>query len=196
MLNLSGTFQVENTLCAIGMLISSGIAISEIIAIIPKLKSVAGRMELIGQTPSGGHVYVDYAHTPDALDRALKSLRTHTENTIWVVFGCGGDRDITKRPMMGKIAYDLADKIIVTDDNPRSENPANIRQQVLNECTSKAQEIADRGQAIAYAIAHLEKGDTLLIAGKGHETGQIIGNKTHSFSDKQEAEEVLARLNQ
>jgi UDP-N-acetylmuramoyl-L-alanyl-D-glutamate--2,6-diaminopimelate ligase len=110
------------------------------------------------------------------------------------VFGCGGDRDIIKRPLMGKIASSLADTVIVTDDNPRSENPASIRQQILSECTSKAHEIADRRQAIAYAIAHLEKGDTLLIAGKGHETGQIVGNKTYSFSDKQEAEELLTRL--
>lgn len=193
-LNLSGSFQVENTLCAMGMLIASGIALSEILPLIPKIKSVAGRMELIGETPSGGHVYVDYAHTPDALDRALKSLRAHTQNAVWVVFGCGGDRDIIKRPLMGKIASDLADRIIVTDDNPRSENPANIRQQIFKECASKAHEIADRRQAIAYAIAHIEKGDTLLIAGKGHETGQIVGNKTHSFSDKQEAEELLTRL--
>jgi UDP-N-acetylmuramoyl-L-alanyl-D-glutamate--2,6-diaminopimelate ligase len=193
-LNLSGTFQVENTLCAIGMLLASGTPLSEILPLIPKLKSVAGRMELIGSTPNGAHVYVDYAHTPDALERALKSLRTHTSNSIWVVFGCGGDRDNLKRPLMGKIALDLADSIVITDDNPRSENPANIRQQILKECISKAHEIADRRQAIAYAIAHLEKGDTLLIAGKGHEAGQIIENKIYPFSDKQEAEEVLARL--
>jgi UDP-N-acetylmuramoyl-L-alanyl-D-glutamate--2,6-diaminopimelate ligase len=193
-LNLSGTFQVENTLCAIGMLIASGTTITEIIAIIPKLKPIMGRMELIGKTSNGGHVYVDYAHSPDALDRALKSLRHHTKNNVWVVFGCGGDRDIIKRPLMGKIASSLADRVIVTDDNPRSENPASIRQQILSECTSKAHEIADRRQAIAYAIAHLEKGDTLLIAGKGHETGQIVGSKTYSFSDKQEAEELLTRL--
>ena len=194
MLNLSGTFQVENTLCAIGMLIASGTPLSKILPVISKLKSVAGRMELIGKTPNGAHVYVDYAHTPDALERSLKSLRTHTSNSVWVVFGCGGDRDNFKRPLMGKIAADLADSIIVTDDNPRSENPSSIRQQILSECISKAHEIADRHQAIAYAIAHLEKGDTLLIAGKGHETGQIIENKIYPFSDKQEAEEALTRL--
>ncbi len=193
-LNLSGAFQVENTLCAIGMLIASGTALSKILPIVSQLKSVAGRMELIGSTPNGALVYVDYAHTPDALERALKSLRAHTTSSVWVVFGCGGDRDNLKRPLMGKIASDLADIIIVTDDNPRSENPASIRQQILSECSSKAHEIADRHQAIAYAIAHLEKGDTLLIAGKGHETGQIIENKIYPFSDKQEAEEILTRL--
>lgn len=193
-LNLSGTFQVENILCALGMLIASGIKLLEILPMIPKLKSVTGRMELIGKTPNGAHVYVDYAHTPDALERALKSLRTHTLNSVWVVFGCGGDRDNFKRPLMGKIASNLADNIVITDDNPRSENPASIRQQILSECVSKTYEIADRRQAIAYAIAHLEKGDTLLIAGKGHETGQITKNEVYPFSDKQEAEEVLIRL--
>ncbi len=194
-LNLSGDFQAENTLCAIGMLIASGVALPIILPLIPKIKSVAGRMELVGKTSNGGYVYVDYAHTPDALDRVLKSLRLHTENNIWVVFGCGGDRDTIKRPLMGKIASDLADKIIVTDDNPRSENPATIRQQILKECALKAHEIADRRQAIAYAIAHLQKGDTLLIAGKGHEMGQIIENETYYFSDKQVAEEFLTELN-
>lgn len=193
-LNLSGVFQVENALCAIGMLIASGISLLEILPMIPKLKSVAGRMELIGKTSNDAHVYVDYAHTPDALERALKSLRLHTLNSVWVVFGCGGDRDAIKRPLMGKIASNLADNIIITDDNPRSENPASIRQQILSECHLKAYEIADRRQAIAYAIAHLEKGDTLLIAGKGHETGQIIQNEVYPFSDRQEAEEVLIRL--
>lgn len=193
-LNLSGAFQIENTLCAIGMLIASGITLPEILPLIPKLKPITGRMELIGKTQNGAHVYVDYAHTPDALERALKSLRTHTLNSIWVVFGCGGDRDNFKRPLMGKIASKLADNIIVTDDNPRSEDPASIRQQILSECISRTYEISDRRQAISYAIAHLEKGDTLLIAGKGHETGQIIKNETHPFNDRQEAEEVLLRL--
>ncbi len=193
-LNLSGAFQLENTLCAIGMLIASGISLAEIVRMLPKLKSVAGRMELIGQTPNSSCIYVDYAHTPDALERALKSLRTHTEKSMWVVFGCGGDRDALKRPQMGKIASELADKVIITDDNPRSEDAASIRQQILSQCDSNAQEIANRHQAITYAIAHLEKGDTLLIAGKGHETGQIIGNVTYPFSDKQEAKEALIGL--
>jgi len=193
-LNLAGTFQVENILCALGMLIASGITLEKILPIIPKLKSVAGRMELIGKTLNGGDVYVDYAHTPDALERALRSVRAHTKNAVWVVFGCGGDRDSQKRPLMGKIASDLADKIIVTDDNPRSEEAACIREQILSKCPSKAQEIADRRQAIAYAIAHLEKGDTLLIAGKGHETGQMVGDVIYPFSDRQEAEKALNGL--
>ena len=194
-LNLAGAFQVENMLCALGMLIASGISLEKILPIIPKLKSIAGRMELIGKTLNGGDVYVDYAHTPDALERALKSLRVYTKNAIWVVFGCGGDRDRQKRPLMGKIASDLADKIIVTDDNPRSEEASSIRKQILSECASKGHEIADRSQAIAYAIAHLEKGDTLLIAGKGHETGQMVGDVIYPFSDRQEAEKALNGLN-
>jgi len=191
-LNLSGSFQVENVLCAIAMLIATGIELSKIIYVIPKINPIRGRMELVGQ--SNGAVYVDYAHTPDALERALRSLRQHTQKSVWVIFGCGGDRDKSKRSQMGKIAFNFADKIIVTDDNPRSEEPANIRQQILSECREKAYEIGDRREAIEYAIAHLEKGETLLIAGKGHEMGQIVGNVTYPFNDAEEAERVLARL--
>lgn len=192
-LNLNGAFQLENTLCAMGMLMASGISLAEILPVLPKVKSVEGRMELIGQTSNGGCVYIDYAHTPDALERALKSLRTHTEKSIWIVFGCGGDRDTLKRPQMGKIASELADKVIITDDNPRNEDPTVIRKQILNSCPASL-EIADRREAIEYAIAHLEKGDTLLIAGKGHETGQIVGEITYPFNDAQEARDSLARL--
>lgn len=193
-LNLSGVFQIENVLCAISMLIATGIKISEIIEMVPKIKPIKGRMELIGQTPNGGSVYIDYAHTPDALERALKSLRIHTKNSVWVVFGCGGDRDNSKRGKMGRVASDFADKIIITDDNPRSENSANIRKQILSKSSPGSLEIADRRKAIEYAIAHLEKGDTLLIAGKGHETGQVIGNTVYPFCDAKEAERVLVRL--
>ena len=191
-LNLAGSFQVENVLCAIAMVIGAGESLDSILPLVPLLKSVSGRMEFIGSTPTGADVYVDYAHTPDALERALISLRAHTEGRVWVVFGCGGDRDITKRPIMGKIAADLSDKVIVTDDNPRNEDPASIRRQVIGNFGFK--EIADRSHAIMYCVAHLEKGDSLLIAGKGHEMGQIIGDKTYPFSDKQQAEIVLAGM--
>ncbi len=193
-LNLAGTFQIENTLCAMAMVIGAGESLAKILPLIPQLKSVNGRMELIGSTPNGADVYVDYAHTPDALERALKSLRQHTLNNLWVVFGCGGDRDRSKRSTMGKIAADLADKTIITDDNPRSEDPATIRQQIMSSSMVNASEIADRAQAIMSAVAHLAKGDTLLIAGKGHEMGQIVGDKTLPFSDKQQAKIALASL--
>ena len=193
-LNLIGNFQIENTLCAIGMLIASGTDIRDIIPLIPKLKPVLGRMEFIGKTPTDASVYVDYAHTPDALENTLKSLRAHTKNDLWVLFGCGGDRDQLKRPIMGKIAFELADKIIITDDNPRSENASSIREQILAACTQKAREISDRKEAIIYAVTNIKKGDTLLIAGKGHETGQIIGNETLDFSDQKEVQAALKEL--
>lgn len=193
-LNLCGTFQVENILCATAMLIATGIEANKIINLIPNIKPIKGRMELVGETQKGAAVYVDYAHTPHALERALKSLREYTEKSIWVVFGCGGDRDAFKRPQMGKISSVLADKIIITDDNPRSEDAVSIRKQILKECKFESLEIADRREAIDYAIAHLEKGDTLLIAGKGHETGQIIGKTAYPFNDVEEAKKSLARL--
>lgn len=192
-LNLAGSFQVENVLCAMAMVIGAGESLNSILPLVPLLKSVIGRMEFIGSTPTGADVYVDYAHTPDALERALMSLRAHTEGRVWVVFGCGGDRDITKRPIMGKIAAYLSDEVIVTDDNPRNEDPASIRRQIIGSFGFK--EIADRSDAIMYCVKHLEKGDSLLIAGKGHEMGQIIGDKIFPFSDKKQAEIVLAGMN-
>ncbi len=191
-LNLAGSFQVENLLCAMGLVIGTGTPLADILPLVPLLKSVNGRMEFIGQTSTEADVYVDYAHTPDALERSLKSLREHTKNHIWVLFGCGGDRDKTKRSIMGKVATSFADKVIITDDNPRSEDPATIRQQIIGELNVK--EIADRKSAIMYCVAHLAKGDSLLIAGKGHEMGQIIGNTTYPFSDRQHAETAIAGL--
>ena len=141
---------------------------------------------------SNADVYVDYAHTPDALERALKSLRLHTQNKLYVVFGCGGDRDKGKRPIMGKIAIENADVVIVTDDNPRTEDSASIRKSVL-EGALGALEIPDREEAIANAIAKLKAGDILLIAGKGHEQGQIIGDTVLPFCDKKVAEKYLQR---
>lgn len=189
-LKLYGMFQVENVLCALGLAHACGVAMETLVASIPTLHNIAGRMEYMGQSKTGGHVFVDYAHTPDALERALKSLQAHTKNHLHVVFGCGGNRDTSKRPLMGKIAEALADYVIVTDDNPRDEDPKDIRHQILQDC-SKATEIGDRHKAINVAIAHLVKGDCLLIAGKGHETGQIIGDTVLPFDDRKEAKNAL-----
>jgi UDP-N-acetylmuramoyl-L-alanyl-D-glutamate--2,6-diaminopimelate ligase len=144
---------------------------------IDKLKSIPGRMEHAAEG-----VYVDYAHTPDALENALKSLRPHTKGKLFVVFGCGGDRDKGKRPQMGKIANDLADVAIVTDDNPRTESPAQIRTEVLA-AAPKALEIGDRTEAIKHALGEMQKGDILLVAGKGHEKYQIYGTEKTHYDD-------------
>jgi UDP-N-acetylmuramoyl-L-alanyl-D-glutamate--2,6-diaminopimelate ligase len=135
-------------------------------------------------------VFVDYAHTPDGLDVLLRAARPHAPGRVVLVFGCGGDRDRDKRAKMGAIAQTFADVVIVTDDNPRSEAPAAIRAEILNGCP-KGEEIGDRAAAIRAAVARLEKGDALLIAGKGHETGQIIAGVTHPFSDQEVARAVL-----
>ena len=181
-LSLPGAFQIANVLAAVGLLHACGAKIAELIPLLPKLKGVPGRMQHVGATAEGATVYVDYAHTPDALDTVLQSIRPHTANKLVVVFGCGGDRDRGKRPQMGTIACNLADRVIVTDDNPRGENPAMIRSEIITACTG-ATEIADRGQAIKTAISELGSGDSLIIAGKGHETGQIIGDTVHPFDD-------------
>ena len=143
-------------------------------------------MELVGRRKNAP-VFVDYAHKPDALDKALRALRPLVRKKLIVVFGCGGDRDAGKRPIMGEVAARLADEVIVTDDNPRSEDPASIRRSILEGIVSnpKGREIGDRGAAIAAAVAGLENGDVLLVAGKGHETGQIVGDRTLPFSDQQ-----------
>jgi UDP-N-acetylmuramoyl-L-alanyl-D-glutamate--2,6-diaminopimelate ligase len=139
-------------------------------------------MELVTRTARGGAVVVDYAHTPDALKTVLEALRPHTAGRLVVVFGCGGDRDRGKRPQMGRIAAALADAVIVTDDNPRTEDPAAIRRAILA-ASPGARDIGDRAAAIAEAVAGLERGDILVVAGKGHESGQIVGDTVHPFSD-------------
>jgi UDP-N-acetylmuramoyl-L-alanyl-D-glutamate--2,6-diaminopimelate ligase len=148
---------------------------------------------LVGTHASGAPIYVDYAHTPDALENVLTALRPHTRNQLHVVFGCGGDRDPGKRPLMGGIAAKLADRVIVTDDNPRSENPKAIRQQILT-AAPKALDIGDRRQAIETAVSALKAGDVLVIAGKGHEQGQIIDRVTHPFDDANEVRSALKRV--
>ncbi|MBR1648081.1 MAG: UDP-N-acetylmuramoyl-L-alanyl-D-glutamate--2,6-diaminopimelate ligase [Alphaproteobacteria bacterium] len=192
-LPLIGEFQAMNVLCALGMIIGlTGELNQKIIDYLPRLKGAIGRLDCAGVLKNGAGVYVDYAHTPDALENVLKTMRVHTQNRLWVMFGCGGDRDKLKRPIMGKIANDLADFVIVTDDNPRSENPAVIRSEILAQCP-KAVEIADRVEAIAFAISHLQSGDMLVLAGKGHESGQKIGDIIIPMNDIDEAKKQIAK---
>ena len=189
-LPLIGEFQALNAVCAATLALATGEAPEAVFAGMAKLKPVKGRMEHVGQSKSGGHVFVDYAHTPDGLDVLLRAARPHAPGRIICVFGCGGDRDAGKRPKMGAIAARHADVVIVTDDNPRSEDPAAIRAQILA-ATPGALEIGDRAQAIREAVAMLKAGDALMIAGKGHETGQVIKGVTHPFSDQDVARAAL-----
>jgi len=192
-LPLPGAFQAGNALCALGLVIACGGDPQAAVAALPGLQGVPGRLQRIGARGAGGSVYVDYAHTPDALKTILTALRPHAGRRLSVVFGCGGDRDAGKRPLMGRIAADLADDVVITDDNPRGENPAAIRRQILAACPG-AREIGDRAEAIAAAVAALEDGDILVIAGKGHERGQIVGATTLPFDDGEVARQTLARL--
>jgi len=180
-LQLVGAFQVQNAAIAAGLAIATGSEPARVFAALEKLSGAKGRLELAG-THNGAPVFIDYAHKPDALKKALESLRPYARGKLTVVFGAGGDRDIGKRPIMGRIAAENADRVIVTDDNPRSESPAAIRSAILAEAQG-AVEIGDRAEAIRRAIADLKGGDVLLIAGKGHETGQIIGDRVVPFSD-------------
>lgn len=180
---LVGSFQAYNLLCALGLVIATGLDVQAALAALPQIKGIPGRMEFVGSTASGAGVVVDYAHTPDALETALTALRPHASGKLAVVFGCGGDRDAGKRLPMGEIAFRLADTVIVTDDNPRTEDPTAIREQVMAGCPY-ARDIADRRNAIAEAMAGLQAGDVLLVAGKGHENGQIIGEQTIPFDDR------------
>ena len=180
-LPLVGHFQVHNAAVAAGLCIAAGAEAARVFASISKLEGAKGRLELAG-TRNGAPIFIDYAHKPDALQKALEALRPYTTGKLIVVFGAGGDRDKGKRPIMGRIAADNADRVIVTDDNPRSEQAATIRAEILAEAKG-ATEIGDREEAIRSAIAGLNKGDVLLIAGKGHETGQIVGDRVLPFSD-------------
>jgi UDP-N-acetylmuramoyl-L-alanyl-D-glutamate--2,6-diaminopimelate ligase len=192
-LPLAGAFQASNALVAAGFAIGLGSEAKAVFASLAHLKGAPGRLEKVATARSGAPVYVDYAHTPDALENVLTALRPHTARKLCVVFGCGGDRDKGKRPMMGAVAARLADRVIVTDDNPRSEDPGAIRLEILAGCPG-ADEIGDRAQAIHDAIAALGAGDTLVIAGKGHETGQIVGSAVHPFSDRDEAIKAATAL--
>ena len=192
---LAGAFQIMNALCALGLVLSefleNPLKQAESVTALEKLTGVKGRLELVAYHPNGAAIYVDYAHTPDALENVLKALRPHTSNQLHALIGCGGDRDKGKRPQMGKVAQDLADHVIITDDNPRTENPDIIRQEIMTACP-KAQEVGDRAKAIKEAIAQLNSGDILVVAGKGHEQGQIIGTEVKPFDDAEEIKKELA----
>lgn len=193
-LPLIGRFQLDNALMAAGMVLASGADATIVFATIEKLTGVDGRMELAGVSLNGARVLVDYAHTPDGLDRALTSLQSYRDNgRLFVVFGCGGNRDKGKRLIMGKIAGRLADEVFVTDDNPRNEDPKEIRAEILSGVPT-AHEFADRAKAIEAAVAQLEGGDILLVTGKGHEQGQIIGDKVLPFSDLKTVKAAVANL--
>ncbi len=192
-LPLVGAFQAYNALAALGLVIGCGADVDEAFARLAQLKGVRGRMQLAGRHPNGAPVYIDYAHTPDALETALTAIRPHVAGKLAVVFGAGGDRDPGKRAMMGKVAAEFADRAIVTDDNPRREDPASIRRQILTGCPGAA-EFDNRAKAIAAAIAELAPEDVLIIAGKGHETGQIVGTQVLPFDDAEVAGDALAEL--
>jgi len=180
-LPLVGEFQIENALVAAGLAIGTGSDAKAVFASLEHLEGAKGRLERVGER-NGAPIFVDYAHKPDALAKALQALRPYAKRKLVVVFGAGGDRDAGKRPLMGEIAVANADSVIVTDDNPRSENPQTIRAAILQ--TAKgATDIGDRADAIRTAIACLQPGDALLVAGKGHETGQIVGDRVLPFSD-------------
>lgn len=188
-----GQFQAMNLCAASGLAVCAGMAVERLFDVLPQLSGVRGRMERVGVHPCGAPVFVDYAHTPDALQNVLAGLREHAENKLHVVFGCGGDRDKGKRSQMGEVAKRYADVVVVTDDNPRSECPAAIRKNILV-TVSDAKEIGDRHEAITHAVNALEKGDVLVIAGKGHETYQIVGEQTLYFDDSEVIKEALGSL--
>ena len=192
-LPLAGDFQISNALVAAGLVISTGIDAVTALKALEHLEGAPGRLDLVGSTATGAPVYVDYAHKPEALENVLAAVRPFTTGRVVVVFGCGGDRDRGKRAIMGEIATRLADVAVVTDDNPRSEVAADIRAQIMAAAPG-AIEIGDRRQAIREAVGMLCAGDTLVIAGKGHEVGQTVGGETHHFSDHEEAGAALAEL--
>lgn len=191
-LPLVGAFQVENALVASGLVIGTGGDPAKVFAALELLKGAPGRLDFTG-VKHGAPIFVDYAHKPDALAKTLEALRPYVKNKLVVVFGCGGDRDAGKRPLMGAIAAEMADRVIVTDDNPRSENPVAIRAAILK-ASPGAIEIGDRREAIRRAISGLQNGDVLVVAGKGHETGQIIGDRVLPFSDHEAVDAALKEM--
>jgi UDP-N-acetylmuramoyl-L-alanyl-D-glutamate--2,6-diaminopimelate ligase len=187
---LVGAINVPNVLALYTVLIELGFAEVEIVDAIANLTAVPGRMELF-KSSGTPRVVVDYAHTPDALERALNSLRDHCKGLLWCVFGCGGDRDFKKRPMMGAIAERLADEVLLTNDNPRSESPESIVRDILSGMKSTPEVCFDRADAIAFAINQASANDWVLVAGKGHETQQLLANSQLEFSDRQFVRELL-----
>ena len=190
-LPLAGEFQVSNALVAAGLCLATGSAPDAVFSALAGLVGAPGRLQRVGAR-RGAPIFVDYAHKPDALETVLRTLRPYAPRRLVVVLGCGGDRDRGKRPLMGEIAHRLADIVVVTDDNPRSEDPAAIRAAILAAAPG-AREIGDRAEAIAHAVALLEGGDALVVAGKGHETGQTAGGVTLPFSDIDAVSAALAR---
>ena len=191
-LPLAGGFQAENALCALGLALALGAEVEAGVKALERLDGVPGRLQKVDNV-AGAAVYVDYAHTPDALQTVLQALRPHTTGKLHVLFGCGGDRDAGKRAQMGAIALKFADRVIVTDDNPRSENPESIRAKIMAACPN-ATEIGDRRQAIRDAVQALDDSDVLVLAGKGHEQGQIVGDEVRPFDDVAEAEAALREV--
>ena len=187
---LVGDFQVSNALVAAGLVLATGSSAAPVFRALASLRGAKGRLDLVARLQNGALVFVDYAHTPDALRNALAAVRPFAAGRLFVVFGCGGDRDRGKRQLMGEAARDLADVPYVTDDNPRTEDPAAIRREALAGCP-EAIEIGDRAQAIAAAISELRDGDILVIAGKGHESGQIVGTEKLPFSDHDVVREIV-----
>jgi UDP-N-acetylmuramoyl-L-alanyl-D-glutamate--2,6-diaminopimelate ligase len=192
-LPLAGDFQIANALVSVGLAIVTGVPAATAFNALELLEGAPGRLDLVGQTKDGALLYVDYAHKPEALENVLTAVRPFTSGRVIVVFGCGGDRDKGKRPIMGEIAVRLADVVIVTDDNPRSEVPTQIRSEIMA-AAKGAIEIGDRAQAIGKAVRMLEAGDTLIIAGKGHEEGQTIAGVTHAFSDHEEIRKAIGQF--
>ncbi|WP_299349806.1 UDP-N-acetylmuramoyl-L-alanyl-D-glutamate--2,6-diaminopimelate ligase [uncultured Shimia sp.] len=192
-LNLIGGFQAENVLLASGLAIACGAEPERVFEVLGELKTVRGRMQLAATRENGAAVFVDYAHTPDAVKTALQAMRPHVMGRLVAIVGAGGDRDAGKRPLMGQAATENADVVFVTDDNPRSEDPASIRAMVM-EGAPDATEVGDRAEAILRAVDALQPGDALLIAGKGHESGQIIGDDVLPFDDAEQASVAVAAL--
>jgi len=190
---IAGSFQAENILCAIGLVLACGEDTEKVVAAASKLTTPIGRMELVGTLENNASIYVDYAHTPAALEAALNALRKHTQNKLHLIFGCGGNRDTGKREEMGKIADKLADEIIISDDNPRNEDSKSIRSQIATRCPH-AIDIGDRKEAINTAIQRLSSGDTLIIAGKGHESDQIVGNTISKCNDRDIVQAALYQV--
>ncbi len=192
-LDLIGGFQAENVALAAGLAIAAGEAAGDVLRVLPQLSTVRGRMQLAARRRNGASVFVDYAHTPDAIETALRALRPHVMGRLVIVFGAGGDRDRGKRPLMGQAAAAHSDLCIVTDDNPRGEEPAAIRAAILAACPG-AVEVGDRAEAILRGVAALGPGDALLVAGKGHETGQTIAGQVYPFDDVEQASVAVAAL--
>jgi UDP-N-acetylmuramoyl-L-alanyl-D-glutamate--2,6-diaminopimelate ligase len=179
-----------NVLAAVGLALATGAEAPHILAALPALRGPPGRLQFVAEHRDAGAIVVDYAHTPDALANVLAALRPHAAGRLVVLFGCGGDRDPGKRALMGGVAASVADRVYVTDDNPRSEEPAAIRRAIVASVPG-AVEIGDRSRAIETAIADLDPGDWLVIAGKGHETGQVVGDRILPFDDAAVVRDVV-----